>query len=294
VVAGCELRLTTNLRPLRVDSPETVSTALLASLQPLEAKECVVVQWIITPVPPVAPVRRSTPNSAGGPRTLVEGRTTQVSDSDDLRAAKAKQASPLFYATVRLAVAAGRPSRRRQLLGRMTAAFHVANAPGVHLRRRRVSGLAVAERLSQRAIPLFDYRSVFNASELAALVAFPLGKPTLPGLHLGGSRHLAPSALMPRTGRVIAESVSAEVTRPMAVSVQDSLSHLHVIGPTGSGKSTLLLNLITQDMAAGYGLVAIDPKGDLIADVLDRVPASRVQDVIVLDPADDERPVGPL
>ena len=31
----------------------------------------------------------------------------------------------------------------------------------------------------------------------------------------------------------------------------------------------------------------IDPKGDLAADVLDRVPPDRVDDVIVLDPADE-------
>ena len=41
------------------------------------------------------------------------------------------------------------------------------------------------------------------------------------------------------------------------------------------GKSTLLLNLITGDMAEGYGVVVVDPKADLVADVLDRVPSER-------------------
>src|SRR5205823_4075300 len=44
--------------------------------------------------------------------------------------------------------------------------------------------------------------------------------------------------------------------------------------------------------AAGRGVVVLDPKGDLVADVLDRVPPERAGDVIVLDPADEERPVG--
>src|SRR5207302_784825 len=34
------------------------------------------------------------------------------------------------------------------------------------------------------------------------------------------------------------------------------------------------------------------PKGDLIEDCLARVPAERTNDVIVLDPTDNERPVG--
>jgi len=78
----------------------------------------------------------------------------------------------------------------------------------------------------------------------------------------------------------------------LALSPADSLRHLHLLGPTGSGKSTLLLNLITQDMAAGRGVVVIEPKGDLIADVLQRIPAHRVNDVVLLDPTDSERPVG--
>lgn len=53
----------------------------------------------------------------------------------------------------------------------------------------------------------------------------------------------------------------------------------------------MLLNLICQDMAAGRSLVVIEPKGDLIADVLARVPESRWNDVVLLDPSDGA-PVG--
>ena len=64
--------------------------------------------------------------------------------------------------------------------------------------------------------------------------------------------------------------------RRVAMTVSGSLRHLHAIGPTGIGKSTLLLNLITQDMDDGRSVVVIEPKGDLIADVLARVPGERL------------------
>ena len=38
--------------------------------------------------------------------------------------------------------------------------------------------------------------------------------------------------------------------------------------------------------------MVVDPKGDLVADVLARVPAHRANDVVLLDPADDQFPVG--
>ncbi len=45
-------------------------------------------------------------------------------------------------------------------------------------------------------------------------------------------------------------------------------------------------------MQAGRAVVVIEPKGDLIADVLERIPTDRVQDVVLMDPTDTERPVG--
>jgi hypothetical protein len=64
------------------------------------------------------------------------------------------------------------------------------------------------------------------------------------------------------------------------------------LGPTGTGKSTLLVNMAVQDLEAGRGVVLLDPKGDLVQSVLERMPAKRRGDVIVLDPADTSRPVG--
>lgn len=66
----------------------------------------------------------------------------------------------------------------------------------------------------------------------------------------------------------------------------------YVIGTTGTGKTTFLLNLIFQDMLAGDGVCVLDPHGDFTLDILDLVPASRRDDVIVLDPADIEHPFG--
>jgi hypothetical protein len=74
-----------------------------------------------------------------------------------------------------------------------------------------------------------------------------------------GSRLVAPSAAIPRQGRIIGRATFPGRERPLALSATDSLRHLHALGPTGSGKSTLLLNLITQDIAAGRSVVVIEP-----------------------------------
>src|SRR5947209_4844315 len=68
--------------------------------------------------------------------------------------------------------------------------------------------------------------------------------------------------------------------------------HLYVIGQTGTGKSTLLLNLIRQDLAAGEGLALLDPHGDLAEAALEHVPRTRTNDLVYINPADAERPIG--
>ena len=73
---------------------------------------------------------------------------------------------------------------------------------------------------------------------------------------------------------------------PLSLSTADRLRHLHVIGQTGTGKSTLLLNLALQDVEAGAGVGVIDPHGDLVDELLERVPPRRAGDVVLFDPSD--------
>src|SRR3990167_9988547 len=50
--------------------------------------------------------------------------------------------------------------------------------------------------------------------------------------------------------------------------------------------------MIVQDIKTGEGVGVLDPHGDLIGEILGLVPKERADDVILLDPADLERPIG--
>lgn len=80
-------------------------------------------------------------------------------------------------------------------------------------------------------------------------------------------------------------------TRRVTLSNDQRTRHTHVIGSSGSGKSTLLLSMIKQDLENGQGVCVLDPHGDLIDDVINHVPESRLNDVILFDPSDAEFPV---
>jgi len=78
----------------------------------------------------------------------------------------------------------------------------------------------------------------------------------------------------------------------VSVNDQQRLKHTHIIGATGTGKSTLLLSSIVRDITNGEGVAVLDPHGDLIENILPWVIPNRHKDVILIDPADSDFPVG--
>ncbi len=72
----------------------------------------------------------------------------------------------------------------------------------------------------------------------------------------------------------------------------DRLRHMYMIGKTGVGKSTLFANMALQDINNHRGVCFVDPHGESVEWLLARIPASRLEDVVYLNPADGEFPVG--
>lgn len=80
--------------------------------------------------------------------------------------------------------------------------------------------------------------------------------------------------------------------QPVCLLDDDRRRHVYIVGQTGTGKTTLLQTMILHDIQAGHGLCVLDPHGDLFRQLLGKIPDERVEDVIVVDPADTEFPVG--
>ncbi len=64
-----------------------------------------------------------------------------------------------------------------------------------------------------------------------------------------------------------------------------------MIGKTGMGKTVMMKNMVIQDIQQGNGVGFVDPHGEAAEELLDFVPASRINDVVYLNPADLEFPI---
>ncbi|MBL8130279.1 MAG: type IV secretion system DNA-binding domain-containing protein [Anaerolineae bacterium] len=142
---------------------------------------------------------------------------------------------------------------------------------------------------------LARFRNLVGEGEAAAVFRLPVPHSGgVPGMNTLEGKALVPPAGMPVNGARLGVSVARVrgVPVPITQGLDDRRRHSYVVGKTGMGKSTLLQTLILQDIEAGRGVFLLDPHGDLCDDVLARIPSHRQDDVILLDPSDEEYPIG--
>jgi hypothetical protein len=272
---AAEARLKSTGELLALDRSEDTHRHLLAALQPLEAGEVVRVQWLLA--------------GALAPPWALDPHT-----NPQMIPAYLKHTDPVLVAVCRVAVSSRRGHRRATALyGRVWAALRGMNTPRARLTRRSaLPSVAVAVRVVMRTLPRGRWPMVMTAREVGGLLGLITGQASLPGVPTRVSRALPPSPSMPTTGLVIAASNYPSVRTPLCLARADRLRHLWMLGPPGVGKSTLLANLASYDIHSGDGLIVIDARGDLVADVLDRIPAHRADDVIVIDPTSGDHVIG--
>jgi hypothetical protein len=234
---------------------------------------------------------------------VTPGQTTRSSEVDPSRGADvadilAKAAQPCWAISLRYVVAttADDPGSELRLRGRAHA---VASAFALYSARNRLDRGRLAHPLEALAARRFGRGNLVSVAELAALAHLPTDV-SVAGLARAGAKAVAPPPAVARfsvssssgsgiatidTPKLLGDAQSGG-RRAVSLGVADARFHLHVMGATGSGKSTLLTNLVLGDVAAGRGVVVIDPKGDLITDLCDRLPAGSEQRTVLIDPED--------
>jgi hypothetical protein len=203
----------------------------------------------------------------------------------DVRAIVAKADEVLWHVGIRLMVTTPRKETTRGKIGALAGAFSVLNGPNGFERRRLRGGIhAILRRRFRRSCLL-------SAPELSMLATLPSPE-ALPYLDRARARTAPPPKELPTDGHVLGISDHPSLERPVAIAREDLCHHVHLIGETGTGKSTLMANLVLQDAREGRAAVVVDPKGDLVEAILQRMPYAAMERTCVLEPEDPERAVG--
>lgn len=226
--------------------------------------------------------------------TMYDG-TSFFKDAPEMpQLAKEKIQSPLYGVTIRAFAQAEDLSKAFDTLAKMSIGVVQASRGTVN----ELMPLSTQTYdFETRAIDILDREShrlgmLLNVDELLSLVHFPSESIVSKKLFATTRKTKEVPAIAKNKQFVIGENTHNEITTPVTFSIEDRLKHTHIIGATGTGKSTLIANLIVQDITNDMGVVLFDPHGDLVDDIIARIPQHRINDVVLVDPSDIEYPIG--
>jgi hypothetical protein len=298
-VEGCELTLAEGewfpIGGAPEDDPQGLA---LAALSGLADGEAAAIQVVAQPATSRAGrgLRRAARILRAGGRPgwrswrIARGHSGSRPSSDptleaDVRSILAKGSSPLWRCVVRVAVRAPTRAEARGRIHGLAGAFAMFEGRN-GFRRRRIPGGLRAMRHRRLARPY-----LLSVPELARVASLPSSN-AFPGLELSRARTVPPPRALATAGKIIGGSDHPGMQRSVAITVEDARHHIHVIGETGTGKSTLLANLALQDAVSGRSAVVVDPKGDLVEAILERLPDGAEGRTCVVDPDDRSSAVG--
>ncbi len=205
-----------------------------------------------------------------------------------------------FDATIRLVVVSGDKARAKSILDNMVQSFSQFNDPylnklkKVNLKSFQKKDFATGFLLDSPDLFgwMFGKALVLNTMELASLYHFPNKNVQTPHIKwLMAKKAPVPSGV-PFEGLFLGNGIYRGNVRPVYIADDDRRRHMYIVGRTGTGKSTLLESLVLQDIKEGKGVAFLDPHGQSAKNILERIPASRAEDVIYFNAADFERPLG--
>ncbi len=204
-----------------------------------------------------------------------------------------KASRPGYKTNVRLITSSTTPGNSQLHMRNLMASFLQFNMPPFN-------GFRPAHRNKNDILKDYIFRvfrdngrkGILNTEELASLWHLPTPYIETPNIKWLTTKKAPAPINAPREGLFLGKNIYRGVETSIYMGPSDRLRHTYILGRTGGGKSWLIANMAIQDVRNGEGLCLIDPHGDLIEDVLQRIPKERAEDVILFEPFDMDRPMG--
>ncbi|MDO5474928.1 MAG: TraM recognition domain-containing protein [Candidatus Saccharibacteria bacterium] len=226
-----------------------------------------------------------------------EKKTTVITNikQEELNAITNKMRFPAFETLIRIVASSSNLARSEVIVGGIVSAFSQFNSP--ELNGFKVNTMKDPKKLTVdytfRFFPVKVSSNILNSVELASIFHLP-EQNAIPNSQVERqlTKQVDGPAKLATEGLFLGTNEFRGVRKPIFLQEKDRRRHMYVIGQTGMGKSVFLENLAFQDMCDGRGFAFIDPHGDAVEALLQRVPEERIDDIIYFDPADIEHPVG--
>ncbi|MBI3631347.1 MAG: type IV secretory system conjugative DNA transfer family protein [Candidatus Staskawiczbacteria bacterium] len=218
-------------------------------------------------------------------------------DQRDYDAIQSKIQKQPFQTNIRIMTSAKTSDRAEEILGHLQSAFSQFSLSAIN----SLEPQNVRKKELKKLIYDFTFRNfnpaqtnILNLEELSSIYHFPTQFIETPYIKSAKSGVAAPPSDLPEKGVNLIGKVlfRGDEKKVYFASRDDRRRHFYVVGQTGTGKTTLLKEMIRQDIENGEGVAVVDPHGELVNDILSYIPKNRVDDIVLFEPFDLERPAG--
>ena len=214
---------------------------------------------------------------------------------DEITAITNKMRFPAFETLIRIVTSSTDYPRSEAIMGGIVSAFSQFNSPALNGFKSNSfkDQKKLAIDYTFRSFPLRTRGNILNSVELASVFHLP-EQNAIPNSQVERQlvKQVDGPAKLATEGVFLGTNEFRGNQKAIYLDEKNRRRHMYVIGQTGMGKSVFLENIAFQDMCDGRGFAFIDPHGDAVEALLQRVPEERIDDVIYFDPADIEHPVG--
>ncbi len=217
----------------------------------------------------------------------------RVVDEKLVEAVESKMSKQLLSVNIRVIASAKDDFSAEALLQSVVGGFSQFGAP------RRNELKPIGDKNTRKSAFDFAFRIfdpdkaiILNTAELASVFHLPIVTAESSKVSRVRLKEVAPPQNLPSSGILIGESRYRGENIPIRLSDTDRRRHLYIVGQTGTGKSAFIKNMAVEDIRNGKGMAIVDPHGDLADDILSLVPKERIDDIVVFNPGDLNRPLG--
>ncbi|MCX6806591.1 MAG: type IV secretion system DNA-binding domain-containing protein [Candidatus Berkelbacteria bacterium] len=204
-----------------------------------------------------------------------------------------------FETKIRILSISDKPEKAEHRLMQAAAAFQQFSMINLNSFKKGPISVDKSQDLEIYKSRHFDHGYIFNVEELASIFHLPNLTVKTPTIVWARAKKGEPPSNLPIKGEIPQDNLTVfaktnfrHLTKDFGLKLSDRRMHTYLIGKTGTGKTNTLESMALDDIKEGRGLAVVDPHGDFVDFVLDRIPPHRINDVILFDPSDFENPIG--
>jgi TraM recognition site of TraD and TraG/Type IV secretory system Conjugative DNA transfer len=228
------------------------------------------------------------------------GRKSQLSltpqQQEIIKKLEEKAAKPGFKFTLRIVGTSSTEEKAKRIVENIIPAFQIYDI-------RPFNGFKKKKKINQRIArlnftlrsPILNQKNILNTEEINSLWHVPGWQVQTSAIKwLLARRPPIPLNTPPPDPKnvYIGKAAARGVTKDIYLTTEDRFRHIYSLGGSGSGKSVTMTEVALQDIKMGNGVCVVDPHGELIDQILRRIPEDRIDDVIVFSPSITDRPLG--